>query len=166
MLKMRKKPNKKKVKAEMTKKELFLKVLGGNMQSCNGGRQQWQIGKRVTVKGKMEMCNRGLHLTLQPSSWQGTRVFIAETSKVYDFQTEDMKAVCRSAKLLMELSPEQLEIYEEGDASLWKAYAEGRAPLLKAYKEGKASLWKAYKEGCQKIIVKILKKVKTPFFCA
>jgi len=199
-----------------TKKEVFLKMLDKNMQSCNGGTYQWQLGKRVTVKGEIVMCTNGIHLTLHPQAWQGSRVFIAETNKVYDFQKDGFKAVCRSAKLLMELSPEQLEIYaegeeplskayeegrapllkayeegeepllkayEEGEEPLWKAYEEGRAsllkayeegrapllkaykegeaPLLKAYKEGKVSLWKAYKEKCQKIIVKILKKVKT-----
>ena len=143
-----------------TKKELFLKVLDSGMRSCNGGKQQWQIGKRVTAKGKIEMCRNGIHLTLRPSVWEGKRVFIAETSKVYDFQRGDMKAVCRSVKLLLELSDSQLKAYEEGEAPLLKAYEEGEAPLLKAYKEGKAQLWKAYKEACQKILSVILKGEK------
>ena len=124
-----------------------MKVLDSGMRSCNGGEQQWQIGKRVTAKGKIEMCRNGIHLTLRPSVWEGKRVFIAETSKVYDFQRGDMKAVCRSVKLLLELSDSQLKAYEEGEAPLWKAYEEGEAPLLKAHEEGKAQLWKAHEEG-------------------
>lgn len=117
-----------------TKKELYFKVLNGNMESCNGGTQKWQINKRVTVKGKTEMCKHGIHLTLQPTAWQGSRVFIAETSTARDFQEDGMKIVCQSATLLMELP----------------------SLLLKAYEEGEAPFLKAYKEGCQKILQKIL----------
>lgn len=83
----------------MAKKELFMKVLDENMQSCNGGKQQWQLGKRVTVKGEISMCSKGLHLTLQPTSWRGTRVFIAEASKVYDSRQDGMKAVLSLCKV-------------------------------------------------------------------
>ena len=135
---------------------LALKKLNQNMESCNGGSMRWQLGETVTVKGKIQMCSRGIHLTFEPSDWRGSRVFIAETFEVVDAQGN--KIVCRSAKLLLELSPSLLKAYEEGqasllkaylegNASLWKAYEEGNAPLWKAYEEGKASLWKAYEEG-------------------
>ena len=131
----------------MKTQNLFLKVLNNEMESCNGGTQTWQLNKKVSVKGKIEMCQNGIHLTLKPTQWKGTRVFIAETKKVYAFQQDEMKAVCRTAKLLLELSPSQLKTYEEGRAQLLKTYEEGRAQLLKTYEEGRAQLWKTYEEG-------------------
>jgi hypothetical protein len=140
-------------------KELFLKVLDLNMDSCNGGSMKWTLGKKITVKRQIKICQKGIHLTLNPKSWKGNRIFIAETIKVYEFQEEGMKAVCRTATLLMELSPsllktyeegcaQFLKTYEEGCAQLWKTYEEGCAQLLKTYEEGCAQLWKTYEEGC------------------
>ena len=126
-------------------KELFLKVLDSNMNSCNGGSMKWTLTKNITVKGKIKICKNGIHLTLDPKSWSGKRIFIAQTNKVYDFQEDGIKAVCRTAKLLLELSPNQLKTYDEGRAPLWKTYNEGCAQLLKTYKE-----------GCQTILSKIM----------
>ena len=149
------------------KPELFLKCLDENMQSCNGGKLQWKLNKKTRVKGKLVMCENGIHLTLQPKRWSGTRIFIAETNKITEFQEDGMKILCKEATLIQELTPLQLSAYEEGEAPLLKAYkegkapllkayAEGKAPLLKAYAEGKAPLLKAYEEGCQQILMKML----------
>jgi hypothetical protein len=118
----------------MKHEHLFLKLLNDNMQSCNGGNQKWTLNQKVTSKGPLEMCQNGIHVTLQPHSWKGSRVFIAKVQGIADFWSEGMKAVCRSATLLKELAPK----------------------LLKAYEEGEASLLKAYKEKCQKLIAKML----------
>ena len=126
---------------------LALKVLDENMRSANGGEQQWRLGEKVTAKGKLVICENGIHLTYQPNEWRGTRVFVAKFWREADFNDIGMKLVCRSATLLCELSPKQLKAYKEGEAQLWKAYEEGEAPLRKAYKE-----------GCQKLLMQILKK--------
>lgn len=86
----------------MKNRILMLKVLDENMKSCNGGSMQFEVGKRYTVKGDIRMCQHGFHLTFQPKNWRGSRVFIAETSKIYDFTTDGMKAVCQNIKLLFE----------------------------------------------------------------
>jgi hypothetical protein len=140
----------------MTPKILALKILDQEMNSCNGGNLHYELNKLYTIKGQIKICQNGIHLTYRPDKWEGTRIFIAETRT--KIEEEDDKFVCRSAKLLKELTPEQLKkykegkasllnTYEEGEASLWKTYEEGKAPLLKTYEEGKAPLWKTYKEG-------------------
>ena len=138
----------------MTPKILALKILDQEMNSCNGGNLHYELNKLYTIKGQIKICQNGIHLTYRPNKWEGTRIFIAETRT--KIEEEDDKFVCRSAKLLKELTPEQLKKYKEGKASLWKTYEEGEAPLWKTYKEGKALLWKTYKEEIQKILKSFL----------
>ncbi len=128
------------VKARM----YYLKLLDENMESCNGGKQVWKLNEWVKVKGEIVMCENGIHLTLNPSCWRGARIFVAETSKVFD-EDED-KAVCREARILYEFSKDDLKAYEEVEAPALKAYEEAKAPAWKAYEEVEAPAWKAYEE--------------------
>ena len=81
---------------------LSLKVLNDNMESCSGGKLKWEKGKKYTVRGKLKLCQKGLHLTTFPEEWQGSRVFIAEAS--LPIETDVKKSVHRAVKLLKELS--------------------------------------------------------------
>jgi len=129
----------------MSPRILGLKVLDENMQSCNGGEMQWRLRKWVSVRGTISMCSKGLHLTYVPNKWKGSRVFIAETPKV--FEAEDDKVVCRRLRLLRELSPAALKAYNEAEATAEKAYNKATATAWKAYNEATATALKAYAEA-------------------
>ena len=140
---------------------LYLKVLDSEMRSCNGGNQQWQLGKWLRHKGPVAICKSGLHLTLNPNEWRGKRVFIAETPKVHHEQ--DYKAVARTVRLLRELSPPLLAEYEKARDHLWAEYDKARAPLWAEYDKAEAHLWAEYdkardhlwaeyKQACQNVL--------------
>jgi len=132
-----------------------LKCLDAEMCSCNGGLMKWKLNKWFTVKGKIELCDNGLHLTFQPEKWNGTRIFICETPKIYEI-SED-KSVCRKMRLLKELSKEELEAYEKVEQQAleaykkveqpaWEAYKKAKQPALEAYKKVEQPAWEAYKK--------------------
>ena|SRR3990170_8137407 len=98
----------------------YIKVLDGKMRSCNGGSMQWELGKKVTILGKIQLCTRGIHLTLIPDQWEGLRWFIAETSNIAE--SDDDKVVCREATLIMEIMNKKA--YREAIATANKAYDE------------------------------------------
>jgi len=140
---------------------LYLKVLDSEMRSCNGGNQQWQLGKWLRHKGPVAICKSGLHLTLKPKNWVGKRVFIAETPKVHHEQ--DYKAVARTVRLLRELSPPLLAEYEKARDHLWAEYDKARAPLWAEYEKARDHLWAEYdkardhlwaeyKQACQNVL--------------
>ena len=114
--------------------ELYLKILNKDMRSCNGGKaQKWQLNKWYEIKGKIVKCQKGLHITLNPKLWNGSRVFIAETPQTFEEDFE--KAVCAKLRLLKELSPEELEAYEKVEAQALEAYKQVEAQALEAYKK-------------------------------
>ena len=131
----------------MSPRILGLKVLDENMQSCNGGTMAWALDKWVSVKGTISICHNGLHMTYEPNKWNGTRVFIAETPKV--FEVEGDKVVCGRLRLLRELSP-----------AAWKAYDEAKATAWKAYDEAKATAEKAYNKAIQAVLAGMLEAPK------
>jgi len=112
---------------------LGLKLLDENMRSCNSGKKQsWKLGKKYRVKGKLVICENGYHLTFHPEKWTGTRVFLAEASEMGEMQED--KFVCRSVKLLKELSKEELSDYEAKCAPLYADYEAKCAPLYADYR--------------------------------
>jgi len=130
-------------------------MLDDQMCSCNGGILAWQLNKWFTVPGKIIPCRNGLHLTLDPRGWQGSRVFIAETPKTYNH--DESKIVARKARLLHELTVAELEAYEKvrapawkaykkAEAPAWKAYDKAGAPALEAYEKVRAQAWEAYEK--------------------
>lgn len=112
---------------------LALKCLNEKMRSCNNGKQAWTLGKKYIVKGKLVICVNGFHLTFNPEEWKGNRIFIAEASEIGTMQKD--KFVCRSVKLVKELSKAELNSYDEAIAPAEKAYDEAIAPARKAYYE-------------------------------
>jgi hypothetical protein len=115
------------------------------MQSCNGGTQEWELNKWYTAQGKIVMCSNGFHLTLNPKTWTGKRVFIAETPKVCEIQPD--KVVVRRVRLLRELTPQLLETYEKAKAQLLETYENAEVQLWETYKKAKAQLWETYKKA-------------------
>ena len=126
-------------------KTLALKVLNEEMYSCNSGKQAWKLGKTYRVKGKLVICSNGYHLTYFPEEWNGTRVFLAEATGIGESQRD--KFVCRTVRLIKELSKTELSAYQEAKATAGKAYQEAKATAEKAYQEAKAPAWKAYQEA-------------------
>jgi hypothetical protein len=90
---------------------LALKTLNDNMQSCNGGDFTWELNKTYKHRGKVEMCESGFHLTIEPENWEGTRVFIARASQVE--KIDKSKFVCRRVILLKELSKAEIREFRE-----------------------------------------------------
>ena len=127
----------------MTEKILLLKVLDKNMQSCHGGELQWEIGKTQTVRGQIVICENGLHLTVNPALWmrhvRGSRVFIAETTKIYERDGAE-KVVCRTVKLLKELTRKEYAYYEAKIDALYADYRAKRAPLYADYEAKRDAL--------------------------
>ena len=147
-----------------------LKCLDADMRSCNGGSLQWQIDKWYNVKGKIKLCKNGIHLTFQPKRWQGSRVFLAETPKVYISETD--KFVCRKARLIRELSSLELEAYKKAEAQALEAYEKAEAQALEAYEKAEdqaleayekaeAPAWEAYKKA-KAPALEAYKKAKAP----
>lgn len=88
---------------------IAFKVLDG-LRSCNGGDLQWTMGKWHHVKGPLEMCSNGLHLTLEPRCWKGNTVYFAEGRGIGGWSGD--KVVCRSARLLAQVTPQVLDEYQ------------------------------------------------------
>ena len=126
-------------------KTLALKVLNEEMYSCNSGKQAWKLGKTYRVKGKLVICSNGYHLTYFPEEWNGTRVFLAEATGIGESQRD--KFVCRTVRLIKELSKTELSAYQEAKATAEKAYQEAKATAGKAYQEATAPAGKAYQEA-------------------
>ncbi len=135
---------------------LALKCLSKNMESCNGGTQQWKLGEWVKVSGALRMCERGIHVTYKPEKWKCDRIFICEVRGIV--QREDDKTVCRQVRLLLELTPQAweayqkveapaLEAYQKAKALAWEACQKVEAPALEAYQKVEALAW----EACQKV---------------
>ena len=101
------------------------------MCSCNGGKQQWHLGEWVTVEGPIEICRRGIHLTLNPKVWKGEKVLIAETPQI--LARKDDKVVCSKARLVLQLSNAELRAYYAAIATAEKAYDAVRATVREAY---------------------------------
>ena len=129
----------------MQKKKLYIKCLDEQMRSCNGGSQQWKVGRWYDIEGSLAMCKRGFHVTLAPAEWAGTRRFIAEVRNVS--QEDEKKAVCAAVRLLKEISPRVIKAYEKAKAPAWEAYEKAKASALEAYKKAKASAWEAYEKA-------------------
>ena len=131
---------------------LFLKVLDADMQSCNGGKMRWKLYKWKQVLGDLEICSRGLHLTTEPSKWNGRRIFIAETEKVYG-RSED-KRLCRRVRLLKELSPKELTWYGAKLKPIDEDYEAKRKTINEDYE---AKLKPINEDYYDKAVTKILK---------
>jgi hypothetical protein len=128
-------------------KKLY-KVLSANGDSQNGGSQSWPLpteegpGDWVSVPSdkELQMCKVGLHLTEDPNVWlkNGCRIFEVE-GKDFLLSAEDNlplhqkdKVVCRSARLLRELTDEecvQFGLFRSGEhtVSSGTVYASGSA---------------------------------------
>jgi hypothetical protein len=94
----------------MTSKEqpiILFKVLR-NMKSCNGGCHAWELGKKYTVDGELDLCSWGFHLTADPRGWlnSGCRVFFCEAYGIHAWDDENKKCVCRSVRLLKKQDPD------------------------------------------------------------
>jgi hypothetical protein len=124
---------------------LALKVLDSNMRSCNGGDQFWKLNKTYRCKGKLKLCSNGYHLTFLPKEWEGTRVFLAEIGGVGEVKRD--KLVCRSVKLLKEMSKSELAVYDESIVTARKVYDESIATARKVYDESIAPARKVYYES-------------------
>jgi hypothetical protein len=120
------------------------------MRSCNYGTQFWKLGKKYRAKGKLELCSNGYHLTFFPEEWKGTRVFLAEASEIGEKQRD--KFVCRSVKLIKELSKEELADYRAKRAPLDADYEAKRAPLYADYEAKRASLDADYEAKIQELL--------------
>jgi hypothetical protein len=121
---------------------LALKVLDENMRSCNNGKQSWKLDKTYRVKGKLAICSNGYHLTFYPEEWQGTRVFLAKASEIGEQQRD--KFVCRSVKLIKELSKEELADYEAKRQPLYADYEAKRQTLYADYEAKLQTLYADY----------------------
>lgn len=100
----------------------LFKILNQNMQSCNGGKFVWKLHKWQKVRGRLKICERGLHLTVAPEQWhhsQTDRIFVAEAKEIAEWQLD--KCVCRSVRLLAEVPQ-----------TLWDAYHKQIQPLRDA----------------------------------
>lgn len=75
-----------------------------NLKSCHGGDLTWTPGAWHEVKGELEACSRGLHLTTHPAYWwmDGCEVWpVAEALGVLGDSNanNDFKVVSRRVKL-------------------------------------------------------------------
>ena len=109
-------------------KLLGLKVLDENMRSCNGD-----------------------HLTFKPQEWftQNNRVFLAEAEASEVGEQQRDKFVCRSVKLLKELTSIELARYAEAIAPVENAYYESVETAEKAYAEAVATARKDFDEATE-----------------
>jgi hypothetical protein len=121
-----------------------LKCLGVNMESCNGGKQQYILNKCYSVKGGIKLCENGFHLTYQPESWKGSRVFVAQTPKV--FEKQDDKMVCQKVRLLRELTPEMLAEYRKVEQQALAEYRKVEQPALAEYRKVKQQALAEYRK--------------------
>jgi hypothetical protein len=81
-------------------------------KSCHGGNLEWSLPKKDgkkwipgdwhEVKGNIEMCKSGIHLTDKPHKWYTWKceLFEAEADGVLDGGGDDAKCVCRKARLI------------------------------------------------------------------
>ena len=90
--------------------ETLYKVLV-NGASCHGGDMKWSLpngrpGKWHSVKGDIEICSSGLHLTRKPHLWfkWNCEMYEAE-GKGQPLAERDDKVVFRSARLLKRVEP-------------------------------------------------------------
>jgi hypothetical protein len=80
-----------------------------NGKSCNGGTLKWDLpkdgnpGKWHSVRGEINICAKGLHLTKKRYMWYswGCTCYEAEAKDIKEW--EDDKCVCRSARLIKEV---------------------------------------------------------------
>jgi hypothetical protein len=81
-------------------------------KSCHGGNLEWSLPKKDgkkwipgdwhEVKGNIDMCKSGIHLTDKPHKWYTWKceLFEAEADGVLDGGGDDAKCVCRKARLI------------------------------------------------------------------
>lgn len=105
----------------------YYKVLGPNGESVNGGSLDWSLptvdggvvtpGAWAKVTSKIELCERGLHLTSAPAVWwqKGFRVFEAEvdpSAKIDGPQVREGDKIavskCRLLREVQDLSTVQI----------------------------------------------------------
>ena len=138
---------------------LALKILDENMRSCNNGKQSWKLGKTYRAKGKLVICSNGYHLTFYPEEWQGTRVFLAEASGIGEQQRD--KFVCRSVKLIKELSKEELADYRAKRQPLNADYRAKRQTLNADYEAKRQPLNADYRAKLQTLNADYEAKLQT-----
>ena len=96
---------------------ILFKVLNVNGKSCHGGNfkyslpvkteaGEWTPGKWHEVKGDLEMCGVGFHLTTSPLRWiaKQARLFVAEYSGAFVLGRDD-KSCFRKVRLVREVMP-------------------------------------------------------------
>ena len=94
-------------------KKLYKVLVNG--ESCHGGNMVWDLPKQLKngkwkpgkwhkVDGAISVCERGLHLTTDPSQWLvgGCSIYEAEARGIKDWA--DNKCVCSSARLIKKVT--------------------------------------------------------------
>jgi hypothetical protein len=90
-------------------------------KSCHGGELTWSLPQRKTdgswtpgdwhsVDGDLCKCEHGLHVTTDPVRWYavGSQVYSCEIEGAVGEPDADAKLVCRRARLLHQLTDEEL----------------------------------------------------------
>jgi hypothetical protein len=104
------------------------------MESCNGGNLDWELGKWYSVKGEIEICVKGLHLTRTPERWINDpldRVFIAEAKNIAEWKKD--KCVCPKARIILEVPRTILAKYKPEWDALDAKYNSERDALYAKY---------------------------------
>jgi len=117
-----------------TEMKLF-KVVGPEGQAVHGGSLNWSLpendkpGKWHSVKGEIEVCHRGLHLTPSPIDFwlPNSRVFEAEYRGDVDDsqlgQKRESKVAVREARLVREVAWTEHCVWIDGEHELREGLA-------------------------------------------